>query len=175
LDVGGAAGSTGASAGIGGSTTGSGGTAFGGNAGRSVGGAAGVGAAGVGGASGTGSGCGLAALDCSVSSGDNPCIACAKRECCSELICCATDNVCSDTTGAGELTCIQQCAFATMADGGVVNTTTISACASECASHGVIAPTTNDILACLLNGVHSNGRTGNDCFIECFAGEFSEK
>ncbi len=175
LDVGGAAG---ASAGAGGSTTGFGGTAVGGNAGRSVGGASGVGpagAAGVGpaGASGTGSGC--SGGDCPISSGDNPCVACAKRECCSELVCCAADSACSGPSGNGELTCVQDCVQGAVADGGVADNATVSSCASLCARGATIAPATNDALACLLNGVRSDGRTGIDCFVECFSGEFNRE
>jgi hypothetical protein len=169
---GGAAGSTGASAGAGGSTTGFGGTAFGGNAGRSVGGASGVGpagAGGVGGASGTGSGC--LRGDCGVESGENACVACAKANCCSELVCCAGDSACADDNGEGELTCVQDCVHAAVADGGVVSTATVSDCASQCARGATIAPATNDILGCLLNGVHPDGRAGDDCFVECFAGD----
>jgi hypothetical protein len=91
--------------------------------------------------------------------------------CCSELVCCAADSACAGDNGEGELTCVQNCVFDAVADGGVVNTATVSVCSSQCARGITIAPATNDALACLLNGVHPDGRTGNDCFVECFAGD----
>ena len=177
LDVGGAAGRGGASAGAGGSSAGSGGFAAGGSSGRSAGGVAGVGpagasGAGAGGASGSGSGCfSPGGFDCAISSSDNPCIVCAKVNCCSELVCCAADSACSGANGDGEITCIQDCVLSAVADGGVADNRTVSLCASRCARGGTISVPTNDLLACFLTGERSDGGTGADCFLECLAGD----
>ena len=176
LDMGGAAGIGGTVAGAAGSSAGFAGSAVGGVSGRSAGGAPGRGgAAGVGGISGAGGSptgaCGPAAVTCAVVSADNPCIACAKRECCYELVCCAADTACSGSNGNGELTCIQTCVLAVFADGGVANDATVSSCAGQCALGRTISPATNDVLGCLLNGARADGGTGTDCFVQCFSGD----
>lgn len=138
---------------------------MGGAAGR--GGAAGAIGASGGGAAGTGG----VIRDCFPSGGDNPCVACAKQNCCWELIGCALDDACSGTDANGEIACIQSCVHNAIADGGVVNDATLSFCASRCASGGLITPATNDLLACMNNGTRADGGMGNDCFVECLAGD----
>jgi hypothetical protein len=175
LDRGGAAGIGGTVAGAAGSSAGFAGSAAGGISGRSAGGAPGRGgAAGVGGISGAGGSstgaCG-ATVTCAVVSGDDPCMACAKEECCYELVCCAADTACSGSNGNGELTCIQDCVHATVFDGGVANDATVSSCAGQCARGLTISPATYDVLGCLLNGARADGGIGTDCFVQCFSGD----
>jgi hypothetical protein len=81
------------------------------------------------------------------------------------------DNACSGADGNGEITCIQTCVTDIVADGGVANDATISSCAGQCASASTITPATNDLLACLNNGTRADGGVGNDCFVECLAGD----
>jgi hypothetical protein len=121
---------------------------------------------GAGGNSGTGSACSQngGTITCGIDSNDNACIACAKRECCFELVCCAGDDACSGPTGEGELSCIQECVLAV----GVANDATVTVCADQCSRGATIAPATNDILACLLNGMRSDGGSGDGCSIDCF-------
>jgi hypothetical protein len=176
LDMGGAAGIGGAVAGAAGSSAGFAGSGVGGVSGRSAGGAPGRGgAAGVGGASGAGGSstgaCGSGIADCADDSADSPCMACAKLECCYELVCCAADTACSGNNGDGELSCIQNCVHATVFDGGVANDATVSSCASQCAVGTTISLATNDVLGCLLNGARADGGIGMDCFVQCFSGD----
>jgi hypothetical protein len=176
LDMGGAAGIGGTVAGAAGSSAGFAGSSVGGVSGRSAGGAPGRGgAAGVGGISGTGGSstgaCGPAPVTCAVVSADNACLACAKQECCYELVCCAADTACSGSNGDGELTCIQNCVHATVFDGGVVHNAVVASCASQCATGATISSATNDVVGCLLSGSRADGGIGTDCFAQCFSGD----
>jgi len=145
----------GGSSGVGGSSAGFAGTAIGGTAGSS-------------GAASGGAG-GGAIRDCFPHSDDNACSRCAQEQCCFELVGCAMDQACE---GDGEATCIQGCVQGEVADGGVTSEAVVSRCAALCAAGTVISPATNDLIGCLLNGARADGGTGQDCYVECFSGDF---
>jgi hypothetical protein len=155
----------------GGTTGGSGGS--GGSTGGSAGSGGRGGSAGTGGASGRGGagGSGGGGATCSPASGDNACVACMKSNCCAELLACSADTDCSGMDGNGELTCIQDCALAVVADGGVVSDMVLASCAGQCATGSTVAESTNDAVACMHTGTRLDGGEGQDCHVQCLSGD----
>jgi hypothetical protein len=103
---------------------------------------------------------------------DNPCVACMKANCCTELRACANEMDCSGTSGEGQLTCVQDCVLAAVADGGVANEMTIRSCAGGCGRGGIVSEATSDALGCMQFGQDlPDGGSGTDCFVECLQGD----
>lgn len=152
----------------------SGSAGSGGNSGSAGRGGSG-GSAGSGGSSGRGgaSGSGGGGFDnCTPVMGESVCIACARRNCCAELLACGREQPCvRGSTGTnGELSCIRTCVATAVSDGGVADDDTFRQCAGNCAVGSTISPATNELFACLINGERTDGAIGTDCVVECFDG-----
>lgn len=157
--------------GAGGSSGSSGSSGTGGSSGS--GGTSGRGGtSGTGGSAGTG-GTGGSGASCAPDAMDNNCVECMKTNCCTELLACAADDLCSGTAGEGELTCVQDCVLAQVADGGVVDNSTVTSCATGCAEMGsAVSVATSDAVGCMrFGGELSDGGNGVDCLVDCLAGD----
>jgi hypothetical protein len=116
------------------------------------------------GAAGSTSG-GTSGLDsCAPVLDEGVCIACARRNCCAELLACGRDAICM----RDELGCIVRCVSNAVSDGGVADDDTFRQCAGACAVGDTIAPVTNELFACLIEGERTDGAIGADCLAECF-------
>jgi hypothetical protein len=156
-----------AAAGSGGSAGASGTLGRGGSGGSA--GSAGSAGTGAGGTSGS-TDSGIGPEVCTPVAGDSECIACARRNCCVELINCNRDQACmrGGNGSDGEFGCILTCVDNEVSDGGVANDETFARCANACAIGSTIEPPTNELLACLISGEREDGGMGADCYVECF-------
>lgn len=127
------------------------------------GGSGGLGGTKTGGGPGSGSG-GFDPIDCRPVMDEHGCIECARRNCCFDLIACGKDPLCR---GTGEFSCISRCAMGAAPDGAVAGDATIARCASTCATTGMPALTTRNLMDCLEHGA-ADSSTGDNCRLECF-------
>jgi hypothetical protein len=146
-----------------GGSSGSAGSSGAGGAGRGgSAGSAGADGSATGGTSGTGDG---GIFHCRPVRDEDPCVECARQNCCAEFEACGNDPDCSS---GNEYECTVSCVRTSVADGGVADDDTFIQCASACASSGPIEDATNVLITCLRFGDHVDAASGADCLLECF-------